>query len=160
MVRLDSGDADGVVAKAGGQQSPHDTQGHATSLWRQAAHMVHVFVVAPQRLIHRCRPRRWRGNHALGAQDNQQMAQRSAQTAPVALNRSRAVASRKMFVKELGDDRLVDASDAQAATGNPLSKVSETADAVGKGGRSIASVSQVLLERVKMRRDRPLVEPV
>jgi len=65
-----------------------------------------------------------------------------------------------MFVKELGDDRLVDASDAQSATGNPLSKVSETADAVGKRGRSIASVSQVLLERVKMRRDRPLAKPV
>jgi hypothetical protein len=65
-----------------------------------------------------------------------------------------------MFVKELGDDSLVDALDAKSATGNPLSKVGETADAVGKRGRSIASVSQVLLERVKMRRDRPLVEPV
>src|SRR3990170_2483560 len=117
--------------------------------------MVHVFVVAPQFLIHRRRPRRWWGNHALSAQHNQQMTQRGAQTAPVALNRSRAVASRKMFVEELGDDSLVDASDAETPTGNPLSKVGETAHAVGKRGRSVSAVSQVLLKRVKMRRDRP-----
>jgi hypothetical protein len=65
-----------------------------------------------------------------------------------------------MIVKELGDNSLVDASDGQTTTVNPLSKVSNAANAVGKRGRRIAAVSQVLLVRINVRGERPLGEPV
>jgi hypothetical protein len=88
------------------------------------------------------------------------MAQRSTQVASFTLNRAGATASRQMVVKELGDNCFVDVSDAQTATVKPLSKVGNAAHAVGKRGRSVAAVSQVLLIRIYVRRERPLGEPV
>jgi hypothetical protein len=88
------------------------------------------------------------------------MAQSGAQRAPITLNRAGAAASWQMIVKEFNDNGFVNAMQAQLATVNPLSKVGNTADAVGKRGRSVAAVSQVLLVRINVRCERPLGEPV
>jgi hypothetical protein len=94
------------------------------------------------------------------AQHSEQMAQRGTQIASIMLNRAGATASRKMIVKELGDNCFVDASDAQTATVKPLRKVGKAAHAVGKRGRSVAAISQVLLIRIYVRCERPFGEPV
>ncbi len=73
---------------------------------------------------------------------------------------SRAAAARKVFVQELSDSRLIDALNAQSATAIPLRKVGDATHAVSERGRSIASVGQVLLVRIKVTRDRILVEPI
>jgi hypothetical protein len=66
-----------TVAEAGGQQPAHDTQSDVPGLERQAAHMIHVLVVAAQFLIYWRRAYRQRNYRSLIAQHSEQMAQRS-----------------------------------------------------------------------------------
>jgi hypothetical protein len=88
------------------------------------------------------------------------MAHCGAQIATITANRTRATASWKMIVKELGNDCFVDASDAQTLGLNPLSKVGNAAQVAGKRRRRVAAISQVLLVRINVKRERPFDEPV
>lgn len=110
--------------------------------------------------IHWRRAYCWRNDRTLGTQHHQQMTQRGPQAAPITLNRSGAAAAKKVLVQELGDDCLVDTLNAQTAAVNPLGEVGNAANAVGEGSRRVAAVGQVLLERINVRRERPLREPV
>jgi hypothetical protein len=82
--------------------------------------MIHVFVVAEQLLVHRCRLHRWWGNDSAITKYHQQMPECCAQIATVTMRWAGAVASRKMAIKKFRNNAFVDASQAPTPIVNPL----------------------------------------
>jgi hypothetical protein len=157
---LDRRDVDGVIAKPRGQEPTHDAQCHCLGRTGQTAHAQHVLAVAAKFVIHRCPAHdRW-GDCAMRTKHHQQMRQRGAHTGAVAVNRTEAMAGRKVPVQEFNKHRLVDALNVHAAPVNPLGEVGDTAHATGETATGVSPFRQVVLEGIDVRCQGPLAEPV
>jgi hypothetical protein len=88
------------------------------------------------------------------------MSQRGAQAATITAKGAGALAFRKVPVKKFGNDRFVNVPYPKTSATCPLGKVGNTAHAIAERGRRVATVSQVLLVRVNVRRERTLGKPV
>ncbi|WP_256927818.1 hypothetical protein [Caballeronia sordidicola] len=73
VLAFDCSDVYGTLAETSRQQPSDDAQSYAPRLRRQAAHVIHVLVVAAQLLIYRCRAVCGHRDDALGAQHHEQM---------------------------------------------------------------------------------------
>jgi hypothetical protein len=99
-------------------------------------------------------------NGAASTQHDEKMSQRGAQTATITTNRTGASAFRKMPVKEFGNDWFVNAPDLQTSATRPLGEVGNAAHATAERVRRVPTLSQVLLVRINVRRERALDKPV
>ncbi|MGA8056227.1 MAG: hypothetical protein WCA12_20610 [Burkholderiales bacterium] len=96
----------------------------------------------------------------MGTKHHQQMTQRGAAVASIALHRFGATAARKVLIEELGDDCLIDAPNANAALAKPLHEVGNATQAIAECAGRAGAVDEVLLVCLAVRRERTLVEPV
>jgi hypothetical protein len=160
MLGLDCRDVDSTVAKALQQQPPGDAQRGAARLRRKALNMEHVLVVATQFGIDRRSAGGWCSDCALSPQHHQQMTQRGAAVASIALHRFGATAAREVLIEELGDDCLIDAPNANATLAKPLHEVGDATQAIAERAPRASAVDEVLLVGLAVRRERTLVEPV
>jgi hypothetical protein len=122
--------------------------------------VIHVLVVATQFVIDRRGAYSWRSDCALSSEHHQQMPQRGAAVAPIALHRFGATAARKMLVEELGDGRLIDVPNAHATLAKPLHEVGHATQAIAERTRRAGAGDEVLLVCLAVRRERTLVEPI
>ena len=160
MFGLDRRDVDGAATEAGGQQPPDDAPCHVPRLGRQTSHVIHVVVIAEQFRLHRCGADHRRRNGALRAQHCKQVAQCRAEVASVVARGSSAVAVREVTVEELGDRPFVDPVQPQASAARPTREMENAGDIAGERARGVPAFGQVLLERINVRTDRPVREPV
>ena len=122
--------------------------------------VVHVLVVATQLLIDRRGAQGRRSDCALGTKHHQQVTQRGAAVASIALHRFGASAARKVLIEELGGDCLIDAPNANTALSKPLHEVGNATQAIAERAGRAGAVDEVLLVCLAVRRERTLVEPV
>ena len=88
------------------------------------------------------------------------MAQCRTQIASITPNLAGALALRKMLIEEFGNDGFVNVAGRKMSLMKPLRKVSNAADVGSKRRNGVVAVSQILLVRVKVRRERALGKPV
>jgi hypothetical protein len=122
--------------------------------------VIHLLVVATQLVIDRRGAQGRRSDCALGTKHHQQMTQRGAAVASIALHRFGTTAARKVLAEELGDNRLIDAPSANTTLAKPLHEVGNATQAIAKRTRRAGAVDEVLLVCLAVRRERPFVEPV